>query len=135
MKFIEWNDQLSVGIKKIDDQHKELISVINTLHEAMSVGKGKEYTAKVIEKLFNYVEIHFNTEEELFEEYEYSFKEEHCRHHNDFIDKTLNFKRKLDSDKMFLSVEIMDFLGKWITGHIMSDDKKYSSLFREKELL
>ncbi len=42
MALLEWNDKLVIGISRIDNQHKELIRIVNELHEAMKSGKGNE---------------------------------------------------------------------------------------------
>ncbi|MGB9912684.1 MAG: hemerythrin, partial [Candidatus Kapaibacteriota bacterium] len=47
MAFIEWNDNYSVGVSIIDNQHKQLIRIINELHEGMGTGKGKDVLGKV----------------------------------------------------------------------------------------
>ena len=39
MAFIAWDDKLMTGIKSVDDQHKNLVEMVNELHDAMSVGK------------------------------------------------------------------------------------------------
>lgn len=41
MNIIEWNEELSVGSYDIDEQHKELIRIIN---EVIMVIRQKEYT-------------------------------------------------------------------------------------------
>ena len=34
-KFVEWSDDLSVGIEEIDVQHQVLVRLINEMHEAI----------------------------------------------------------------------------------------------------
>ena len=42
MALLTWQDKYSVGIAQIDDQHKQLIIMINELNDAMLAGKGKD---------------------------------------------------------------------------------------------
>jgi len=42
MALMTWKADYSVNIKQIDDQHKKLIELINTLHDAMAKGHAKE---------------------------------------------------------------------------------------------
>ena len=37
-----WHDVWLVGVRVIDEQTRHLVSLLNQLHQAMSVGKGKE---------------------------------------------------------------------------------------------
>ena len=36
MVFLRWKDEFSVGIEAVDHEHKELIDLINRLHEQLS---------------------------------------------------------------------------------------------------
>ena len=42
MAFMQWNTALSVKVAEIDEQHKQLIAMINDLHSAMKTGQAKE---------------------------------------------------------------------------------------------
>ena len=42
MSFISWSNNYSVKIEHIDEQHKNIINLINQLHDAMKSGKGQE---------------------------------------------------------------------------------------------
>ena len=38
MERIEWDDTLSVHVRKIDEEHKAFINAINVLHDALMEG-------------------------------------------------------------------------------------------------
>ena len=48
MSFIEWDEKYSVQVKEIDEQHQKLIGLINTLHDAMRDGKGRDVISGII---------------------------------------------------------------------------------------
>ena len=60
-EFVEWSDALSVGVTEIDDQHKELIKMLNKLNTAIH-GVGKRTRREVINQLVEYTQVHFTTE-------------------------------------------------------------------------
>ncbi len=134
MGLMEWKDELSVGIEKIDKQHFTLIEMINDLNEAMQNKLGQETAGEIIESLINYTETHFRTEEDLFDKYNYAESESHKKEHEEFVKKVSDFKRDYDSGKIGLSVFIMDFLSSWIVRHIKGTDMKYASFFRDKKI-
>ena len=51
MVFFPWKDEYSVGIKKFDEQHKNLVGFLNELYEAMNNGRGKDILGKVLSNL------------------------------------------------------------------------------------
>ena len=54
MPLMEWTDKLSVGVPSIDAQHKKLVSMANTLYDAMKAGHGKEILDETLAGLINY---------------------------------------------------------------------------------
>lgn len=40
MAYLNWTDELSVGIARIDQQHQKIVGFLNDLYEAMQAGKG-----------------------------------------------------------------------------------------------
>ena len=125
--FIEWSDKISVGIQEIDEQHKQLVSLINRLYDAMVAGKDKEHIAKdIMNELLQYTIVHFATEECLFRIFEYPEYEEHCKHHEELRSQAQDINIRVQSGEQLISPELLFFLRKWITNHIMVEDMKYS---------
>lgn len=129
MALIDWNDNLSVGIGVIDQQHKQLIAIINELNDAMKAGKSKDVLNSIIVKLIQYTQMHFATEEKYFAQFNYPETEPHKAQHAQFVQKVSDFKKKFDETQIGLSVEIMNFLCDWLKTHIQGTDKKYTACF------
>lgn len=134
MALIKWNDNLSVNVRQIDDQHQELVKLINDLDDAMKQGKGKLILGKIVAGLMDYTTFHFSTEEKYFAQFGYDDSENHIREHRAFVDKTSDFKKKFDSGSIGLSTDVMNFISEWVKKHIQGTDKKYSSFFHEHGL-
>jgi len=129
MALMEWSGDLSVGVEKIDAQHKMLIHMINGLNEAMGMGKGKEVMGKIIEGLVSYAQAHFSLEEALFEKTAYPGAVPHKLEHSSFVEKISGFRDAFNSGKVGVSLEVMNFLCYWLKDHINGIDKKYTSHF------
>lgn len=134
MALITWNESFSVNVAEIDRQHQKLIGMVNDLNEAMKIGKGKEVLGKILSGLVSYTMIHFRTEEKYFDQFGFPETEHHKKEHATFIEKVSDFKNKFESRNLFLTIEVMDFLGDWLKNHIMGTDRKYSSFFNENGL-
>lgn len=135
MSFINWDEKLSVNIKDIDWQHKRLVDLINTLHDAMKVGKGPDIMAKIFTELLDYTVYHFGTEEKLFQRYDYPDYAGHKKEHDDLTKQAIELKKKFDSNKLAITMDTMEFLQNWLKNHIMGTDKKYSSFLNSKGVL
>jgi hemerythrin-like metal-binding protein len=127
MPLINWNDKYSVSVPEMDRQHKKLINMINNLNDAMKAGKGSEIIGKILSDMVAYTRTHFNEEERMLAAAGYDGLNEQKKLHASFVRKLIEFKSKYDSGQTMISIEIMDFLSKWLTGHIMEIDKRYST--------
>lgn len=135
MAFIDWSNNLSVDIKGLDDQHKKLIDLINQLNEAMKVGKGKDVIGKVLASLIDYTKYHFGTEEKLMQTHSYPSYIIHKKAHDDLTKQALDLQKKLEAGNLAITIEVMGFLKDWLSKHIMSTDKQYSSFFKGKGVI
>jgi len=129
MAFFSWNDNMSVGVKTIDDQHKKLIELINDFYEHILSRSNNENISKLISGMSDYIQMHFRTEEEYMTKFNYPDIEEHKKEHEIYVAKVKKLEEDFNSGKIILSFEITSFLKDWIKNHIQGTDPKYSSLF------
>jgi len=132
MALITWSDNYSVNINEIDKQHQKLVGLVNSLHDGMKVGKGKELLGGILNELVNYTAFHFGCEEKLFDQYLYPETKTHKREHSDLVEQVMTYKKSYESGNSILSMEIMNFLKDWLTNHIVGSDKKYSTFLNSK---
>jgi hemerythrin len=126
MAFFNWSDDLSVGVKASDDDHKELIGMLNHLYEGMKSGKGKEVVGKVLDELISYTKLHFAREEAYFAKTGYPAVE-HKAQHMELVKQAENLQARYKGGEFALSIETLDFLKDWLTVHIQVTDKKYTN--------
>lgn len=130
MSLITWKDSYSVGVSHFDSQHKVLFNLINDLHEAMREGKGRDKVADVLGVLISYTRGHFTAEELALKSAAYPEYDSHKQAHDAFVAKVLAFEKEFKAGKTNLSLELMEFLQHWLTGHIMETDKQYASYLK-----
>lgn len=135
MEYFEWSDELSVNVKEIDTQHKMLVSMINSLREAMIAGKGRDVQKVTIEEMVDYATTHFATEEKYMQAFGYSEYSEHKREHDSFVAKALELKDRVSRAGFVLTLEILEFLKSWLKNHIRGTDKRYQKCFNEHGLI
>ncbi len=132
MKLIEWDENLSVKIDSIDEQHKVLVDMINDFYEKIRTKAANELISELIKKMKNYTVVHFATEERYFKQYNYPDFENHKREHQDFVDKVVDLEKRFNSGKVILSFEITNFLKEWLINHIQGTDMKYTNFLIQK---
>ena len=64
-RFFTWKDEYSVGIDSIDQQHKNLFSIVNEFHSAVKQKSNKSEIFSILNKLIQYTEAHFKDEEKI----------------------------------------------------------------------
>lgn len=127
MALTSWNDQYSVNIPELDQQHQKLLAMLNELHEAMKQGKSKEIVEKLVYESFDYAARHFTYEEQLMKKAGYSEFMSHKKMHEAFQVQISEFKRALEEQDRCLSLNMLNFFKKWAVDHICQEDKKYFS--------
>lgn len=132
MPAIVWNDTYSVRIKQLDQQHQQLVKLVNELDEAMRSGKGKDVLAKTLSTLIDYTKTHFVTEERLLQTFGYPEFMAHKVEHDRLTEKVLQLQQQIAKSQIGLTIPIMTFLCDWLRTHILGSDMKYGSFLNGK---
>ena len=132
MALFVWSDKYSVNIKEIDNQHKKLVDMLNSLHDSMKAGKGNEVLGKTLMELIQYVGTHFATEEKLLSTNGYPEYNAHKAEHTKLTQKAIELQKDFQQGAPVITVEVLGFLKDWLQNHILGTDKKYSSFLNSK---
>jgi hemerythrin-like metal-binding protein len=127
-----WNDDLKVNVGLVDKQHMKLVQLLNNLHDAMKLGKGKEALGKTFSELLDYTVYHFGTEEDFFRKYGYPDSISHKKEHEALTEQALDLSARFSRGEPVLSAEIMTFLKNWLNNHILRNDKKFGPFLNAK---
>ncbi|MGA3048031.1 MAG: bacteriohemerythrin [Terracidiphilus sp.] len=131
--LMSWVDEMSVGVKVLDDDHKRLIELLNRLHEGIVTGQARRVLEDVIEQMLDYTKYHFSREESLFNKAGFPGAAEHKHEHDLLIRRAMNLQARFENGQSTeLSLEAMDFLKRWLTGHIQGSDRDYMPFLAAK---
>lgn len=125
MALLEWSDDMSVGNPIIDTQHRRLIDLVNDFHRALENGRGQESISFVLDNLNDYIEMHFRSEEALFNISDYPEKDSHVEEHRRLIERVEQYLKRFKQGDKYLTVEIQDFIQEWVEHHIKVTDAGY----------
>jgi hemerythrin len=69
----------------------------------------------------------------MFAEYGYADSKEHKRQHSELIAQVVELKEKfIENPRGTISADLMQFLKRWLTNHIMKTDKGYTEFLLSK---
>jgi hemerythrin len=122
-----------VGVKAIDDQHKELLALTNDLfnHCVGDEASERAYFKKIIGKAVEYVKVHFATEEKIMLATKFKGYWNHKMEHDAFVLNVVEQIKLFESGKPFTLLAFTRFLKNWILTHIAVTDKQYIGHFKQ----
>ena len=127
--LIVWKLEYNLGIPIVDEQHRGIVSTINSLFFGMQNNHGKDMLAPIIGMIYEYTHIHCNIEEDFLEKYGFPNVQNHRKLHSELTDALAKIGKKsvLDRDPF----EFMGFLKDWWIGHICDKDRIFRDYLYE----
>ena len=130
--FFKWSPDYNVDIKTIDNQHQELVSILNHLFIAVSKRQAEKEIAVILDDLVGYTKTHFALEERLMQQANYEDFEAHKLEHKKLLERLDQLTKKYLLEEKPIHFELLSFLKVWLKEHIKGSDKKYSAALRQK---
>lgn len=132
--WIEWQPQFDIGVTRLDEQHRQLVAMLNSLYQII----GPEIEPSAVWQLFGsfnrYADTHFRLEERLAKEYglDPSKLQQHWAEHESYRLRMRGFARALENGDPHTPVQMMSFLYNWWIGHICGVDRALGRQLGEK---
>lgn len=132
-----WNDNFAAGVQEIDEQHMILVDLLNNTRVKLLPESDTKVMEQIILDLLSYALYHFETEERLMDEYDYSIgspqdADEHLDQHRTFSAKVVSARKALTSGEKISAEELLQFLTEWLVNHILKTDFKLANYIQEK---
>jgi len=125
MALIIWSDEeYSVGINIIDQQHKILVDLINRLSDAINTEAASLIITSLFQELTDYTKLHFKTEEAYFSKLNKADSQLHQLQHKHFVEQLVSFNEQ-NEQTCFSYTELLYFLTDWLIIHIQCEDRKF----------
>ena len=134
MKTIEWQDEYTVGVKELDDQHRNLLNTINTLLEEQGDKYKVAKFSPALSSLIHYAYTHFATEERYLVQVHFPNLKQHVLEHIDFIMKTVGLALRIESSGDELRIELLRYLKEWYSYHVLGTDRHYILFLASKKI-
>lgn len=132
-----WQDSFATGVTEIDEQHMILVHTLNEASDNLATDKSLETLGQITQNLLSYALYHFETEEELMQEYGYPLDQDedakqHLAQHRAFSAKVVAVRDGLQAGTPVEAEDLLGFLNDWLVNHILNTDKKLGAFIAAK---
>ena len=130
-EIFPWNKNFNTGIDIIDEQHKRLVNILNTLAYNLASRADKEILTKLFDELVDYTIYHFQTEENIWSQHlnDNDIFSEHKKTHHSFINKIQRLRINKSNKTIDENIhDAITFLTRWLAFHILDNDKKLAKI-------
>ena len=130
--MIIFTSELKTHIPKIDEQHKELIDLINAFEKIEEGSHTSKDIEDALKFLGQYIVKHFTYEESLMERSDYPKYEWHKNWHQGYILKYEDLKKEYSENGIsenFVYI-LNEFIVKWIVRHIQKIDTELNQYIK-----
>jgi hemerythrin len=127
-----WSEKYRVGIAFADVQHKQLVDLINLLHQGLQEGKARVEIGKILERLILYTNAHFAAEEKVLQNCGYPDFLAHHTEHECLAYAVMEFYQELMRHEIEMTAQAVDFLKGWLGKEILDFDLKFAPFLMGK---
>ena len=127
MNKIEWKQEFSVGDEVMDEQHRQIIHIINDSIDLANEGEVSDAQVyDILVRMMKYAWNHFDSEEVLLKKMGVADLKEHIEQHDSFTDKILDLSLINQHEKNI--GQINELLSEWWMNHILIEYMKHKSV-------
>jgi hemerythrin len=131
MKKITWTDDYIIGNEKIDEQHQNIVRLINQLVDEKDISLNSEIFHAVLNELVIYAYGHLTYEEGLLCDIDYPYFDDHKTLHEDYLEQFSDYSLESLWREDGTPERMLDYLIVWWNNHILVEDMKYKPFLQK----
>jgi hemerythrin-like metal-binding protein len=128
VSIIKWSPEFSLGVAKIDADHRELIDLINKLQGYLKLGEKQTVAVNLFGELYSRVAKHFAYEEAIMRSRHYDHYEEHQADHQNLLDEITTIMSDWESNALMNKEATTKRLYDWFCQHFQTHDARLHNL-------
>ena len=129
-QLFEFTPRFSVLVADMDADHQRIFQFINEIHEHAKSGASIYQQAEKFREMAVFTAEHFRREEILMEKNGYPKLQEQKDAHTKLLASVDVYANTLESGDPINLVAALNFLNKWLQGHILGEDRQYGDYFK-----
>ncbi len=123
MSLLEWKSEYSVGIASIDDEHREMIELINSTYAKLE-SDPDDQIERGLEDIFTAISMHFALEERFMLNADYDEYDAHKADHEELLDQMRDLMDAYVASPELGAVLLEQGLSDWFSVHFASFDAR-----------
>jgi hemerythrin len=125
MSLIEWRSDFETGVPDVDQEHRELVDLINELHNELESDSDPDMVSAFLGEVFARISAHFALEESVMRKHKYDEYEAHKTDHEKLLDDIRDIMDDFDAGDFdnyddALSATVRD----WFVDHFKTKDAR-----------
>ena len=124
MTLIHWRDEFCLGVKAVDQEHRELIELINELDDAMQSQCSYDAVVETLGEIYAQISAHFALEEKIMRDAHYPDFDSHKQDHETLLDELLEIIDSVEDDGRYDRQLLSLALDRWFSDHFRTHDAK-----------
>ncbi len=125
MSLIQWKPEFETGVESVDFEHREMIDLINQLHDRLRAPGSKDTVADFLGEIYAKISAHFALEETMMQEMGYDGFAEHKADHERLLDEIRDIMDAHEADAYFAAEDRLGSeLERWFAVHFRTHDAR-----------
>ena len=124
MTLLQWREDFRIGIDEVDQEHLELIGLINETHAALSGDRTGERVEAFLGEIFARISAHFALEEKAMHVRRYPDAAAHKADHERLLDDLRDLMDEQAGGAILDEERFAQRLAQWFAGHFQTHDAR-----------
>ncbi len=129
----ETDDDLSLGEELMDSEHRAQLRLLELFEKSLIEGKGKDDLVIVLDRLIEFTNLHFLTEEMQMQAQAYPRLGMHVKEHDMLLDQARKIQAVFNVDDRTMTEAEIVTLRRWLTDHIRTKDLAFVRYLEQKQ--
>ena len=121
---MQWKPEYSVGVESMDDEHREMINLINDTYGKLESDPDADQIEQCLGDIFSTISMHFALEERLMRKSNYAEYQAHKDDHEELLDQIRDLMDDFAADTSSGAVKLEQSLSDWFAGHFSTFDAR-----------
>ncbi|GLK51419.1 MAG: hypothetical protein CMH94_08310 [Oceanicaulis sp.] len=126
MPIMNWDASLDVGVESMNDDHKQILDLMNAIHDRAATGETGASMIALVDALARVTIEHFRDEEAYMASVNFAGLASHKLIHADLLKTFSDHAGTIRANGGEVPSGFLMFLKLWLTAHIKGIDMKYA---------